>query len=118
MISESRQSMRSKTLFGLDRVRWRSGMAVLAGWLLLLASALRAADASSATTPRFEVSIKPGLIDSPKAGRLFLILSRNETAEPRLALGKTGPEAPITLARDLKAFDPSNPALVDEKAYI
>jgi S-formylglutathione hydrolase FrmB len=66
---------------------------------------------------RFEVSIKKGLVTESNAGRLFLVFSRSKDPEPRATLGRTGPDAPITLARDLSAFGPGDTAILDARAF-
>ena len=86
--------------------------------LLLLASqALRAADSTTSSPLRFEVTIKTNLVSIPQHGRLFVILARTNNPEPRLTLGRTGLDAPQALGRDLNGFAPGATAVLDESAF-
>jgi hypothetical protein len=87
----------------------------LAGLFLLVAARQTACAAQGL---RFEITMKQGLPVAPKAGRLFVILSRNNQTEPRLELGNTGPDRPTALARDLARFGPGSNAVVDAGAFI
>ena len=59
-----------------------------------------------------------GLIPEPTNGRLFVILSATNNPDPRLSLGKTGPEAPLVLARDVKQFGPGKTVTMDDNAFM
>lgn len=50
------------------------------------------------------VSLKPGLLATPKDGRLFVILSVTNEPEPRLALGRPGSKGPQAFAMDVRGF--------------
>ena len=65
---------------------------------------------------RFEVTVMNGLADSPRDGRLFVILARAKDPEPRLTLGRTGLDAPQVLACDLKAFATGAVTVADANA--
>ena len=65
---------------------------------------------------QFQVSIDKGLPPA-KEGRLFVILAPRDNPEPRLALGRTGLDAPEALARDVNAFAPGIVAVLDQTAF-
>jgi S-formylglutathione hydrolase FrmB len=50
-------------------------------------------------------------------GRLFVILSRSSSIQPRLTLGRTGMQRPQALARDVAAFSPGQPVTVGAKDF-
>lgn len=92
---------------------------ILALLLCVLSRFSSLADTSPPASCRFEVSIKPGLISQPAVGRLFIILSATNNPDPRFSLGKTGPEAPLVLARDLKGFAPGDATVtIDEHDFV
>jgi hypothetical protein len=72
---------------------------------------------ASASALRFEVSLGPGLLKNPQDGRLFVVLANQDAPEPRLLLGRNGPDAPEALALDVKALSPGNPVVFDEAAF-
>ena len=73
---------------------------------------------SPASPPlHFEITIRNGFITEPVNGRLFVILSQTNNPEPRLALGKTGLNAPVVLARDIHGLAPGATVVLDEKAF-
>jgi S-formylglutathione hydrolase FrmB len=86
---------------------------------LLCLPPLAALPASSPTPApwQFEVTINQRLVTPDKDGRLFLILASTANPEPRLALGRTGLDAPETLARDLTAFAPGAVAVLDQSVF-
>jgi hypothetical protein len=84
-------------------------------WLQPLAAL--AANSPGPAPFRFEVNLNQGLAGSPKDGRLFVILARRDAPEPRLTLGRTGLDAPETLARDVNAFAPGAVAVLDQTAF-
>ena len=65
---------------------------------------------------RFEVRIAPGLIPSPRDGRLFVVLGRNRFPEPRTQIGRTGYDVPPVFAKDLKNFAPGIAGIIDDTA--
>jgi S-formylglutathione hydrolase FrmB len=65
----------------------------------------------------FEVTLGKDLSAPTQEGRLFVILARANAFEPRRALGRTGPDAPQTLARDQKAFPQNSVAVLDQTAF-
>src|SRR5438045_3848814 len=91
---------------------FRSAVAI---WLAS-ASILSAAP-STAPPFRFEVSVKKGLTPESQAGRLFVVLGQTNNPEPRLTLGRTGPDAPPALARDVKRFGSGSTAVLDHTAF-
>jgi len=50
-------------------------------------------------------------------GRIFVILARTNNPEPRLALGRTGLDAPEALARDVEGFAAGAVAVLDNTAF-
>jgi S-formylglutathione hydrolase FrmB len=81
-----------------------------------------ALSALAASTPQpapwgFEVSLGKGLNPPNQNGRLFIILGSTNDPEPRLALGRTGLDAPEALARDVNAFAPGTVAVFDQTAF-
>ncbi len=83
---------------------------------LLFLLAVIMAQTIGATTLRFEVGIQEGLVSTPQTGRLLVILGRTEKPEPRLLLGRTGPDAPIVLAGDVTGFMPGMAGMLDQSA--
>jgi Putative esterase len=79
--------------------------------ILVLASA---ALGSSSSSLKFEVTVGPGLVSSPQAGRLFVVMSRNSQREPRLTIGQTGLDASPVCARDITKYGPGNTGVIDE----
>jgi S-formylglutathione hydrolase FrmB len=75
------------------------------GWLIFLGCLAALASNSSGSPPlNFEVAIRKGLTPEPEDGRLFIIISRTNSPEPRFTLTKTGPDAPLVIARDINGF--------------
>ena len=66
-----------------------------------------------ATSPRFEVTIAPGLLAKPEDGRLFVILDRDANGEPRQKVGQTGMDAVPTFARDVAGFGAGSVGVID-----
>jgi len=94
----------------------KSALATLLA-LWLCAPAVRAVEASNTSPLRFEIRIAASLAAAPKDGRLFIILGRTSNPEPRFALGRTGPDAPPVLARDVRAFGAGAAVVVDQAAF-
>jgi S-formylglutathione hydrolase FrmB len=65
----------------------------------------------------FEILTKPGLIQGPQDGRLFVILSRTNSPDPRFSLSRAGRDAPFSLARDIKGLAPASIAVLDQTAF-
>lgn len=49
---------------------------------------------------RFEVTAAAGLLDAPRDGRVFVVIARSATPEPRRLIGQTGMNGPLIVARD------------------
>jgi len=90
---------------------------LLIGLLAIAPLAALAAGSPGSPVWRFEVTTKQGLAASPEDGRLFVILARTNTPEPRLTLDRTGLNAPQVLARDLNGFGTGVAAVVDASAF-
>lgn len=84
----------------------------LAGLCILHAFAIHAADVSPL---RFEINVPKG--GSPPDGRMFVVLSRTNNPEPRFQLGRSGVNAPQTLARDFKQLAPGATVTLDQGAF-
>jgi S-formylglutathione hydrolase FrmB len=76
-----------------------------------------AANSPDAPSFQFEVTIGKAITSPAKDGRLFVVLARTNNPEPRLALGRTGLDAPEVLARDLSAFGPGAVEVLDQSAF-
>jgi hypothetical protein len=63
---------------------------------------------------RFEVTLAPGLTQSPQSGRLLVVLSAKSQPEPRLTIGHTGLDASPAFGRDIKNFAPGGQESLDE----
>jgi Putative esterase len=61
----------------------------------------------------FEVTLKENLVATPQTGRLMVALARQGEREPRLAIGGTGPDAPVVLGRDADDFVPGKALVLD-----
>ena len=90
-------------------------------WLLVAVTMtfalIQPAARSSAPTPlRFEVTVAQGLITGSQNGRLFVVVNRENSSEPRLLVGETGLDAPPMFARDVNNFAPGTAAVIDDKA--
>src|SRR5262249_35274291 len=75
------------------------------------------ADANS-TSLRFEVTVAPGLVATPRSGRLLVVLSRQARPEPRLSIGRTGVEAPPVVGKDWDNLVSGASMTVDQSAVI
>lgn len=73
---------------------------------------------SQSTSLGFEVTVAPKLSGATQRGRLFVVLSRSATPEPRTTVGDTGMDAPVVLARDVEGFAPGASARLDAGAAI
>lgn len=89
---------------------------ILIPQIVLFLCAALLAQTAQATSLRFEVGIADKLVSAPQTGRLFVILGRDENPEPRLLLGRTGPDAPVVLAGDMTAFTPGMSGMLDQSA--
>ncbi|MGH7712184.1 MAG: alpha/beta hydrolase-fold protein, partial [Gemmatimonadaceae bacterium] len=82
--------------------------------LLRLAVAITAATlVAGAQAPRIEVTCPSAVHPGPLTGRLILVVSKNETPEPRLTIG---PNGPAMFGVDLEQLAPDRPVLVDDAA--
>ena len=81
--------------------------------VLLVACAMPAAYAGL----QFQVSLPASLATNKLDGRLLVILSREDHAEPRLELEETGPEGPYVFGRDASQLSWKRPAVVNDSAH-
>jgi len=89
--------------------------------VLLVSAALARAAAGAATRRaalRFEVMVSRGLLPAPQDGRLFVMLNRRGSYEPRFSAGETGLHSPPVLARDVAGFRTGDVAVLDQQAAI
>ena len=84
---------------------------------LLLSCSLNCAEPAESSQLAFEVRFAPSVGSVPASGRLFVILSRAGSPEPRTAVGRAGRGAPQTFARDLTDVRPVMAAMIDESAF-
>src|SRR3569832_2760226 len=56
------------------------------------------------SAPKFEVTVGDVAQPEVASGRLFLVFSKTYTPEPRLLLGRTGPNCPQAFAKDAVRF--------------
>ncbi|MDB6111930.1 MAG: esterase, partial [Pedosphaera sp.] len=99
----------------LAHARLRHCFSLLAALLLALA-ATGIARADDAASLRFEITLSPGLVTAPQTGRLLVVLGRQEKPEPRSTVGRTEPDAPFVLGRDVKDFASGKTVTVDATA--
>jgi hypothetical protein len=61
---------------------------------------------------RFEISIPASVSDQPQTGRVFVMISRRDTPEPRLQVGSWGQTTPF-FGADVERLNPGAPAIID-----
>ena len=61
---------------------------------------------------RFEISFPASVRAQPVTGRVFVLVSRNKSPEPRLQVGHLG-NTPLLFAVDVERWKPGKPALID-----
>jgi hypothetical protein len=81
--------------------------------LLLLSSVPVRTD--QAAPLRFEITVAQGLSPDAPNGRLFILLGRRQSPEPRMSAGDTGLDANPIFARDVNGFAPGA-AVIDDRA--
>ena len=85
-------------------------------FVLVLMLSHSSVDASRNSSIKFEITIEGGLISSPKSGRLFVVMSPRDQAEPRLSIGRPDAGAIPMLARDVANFGHDKTETIDESA--
>lgn len=70
------------------------------------------------TRLRFEVRATPGLLNSPVAGRLLVVLGKTNSPEPRQGIGETGLRAAPLLGRDVAGFGSRSRAVLDQSSAL
>ena len=85
--------------------------------LFVLLPLMAPAKAPASSPLHFGITIKRSLLTEPINGRLFVILGRTNNPEPRLTLGKTGPDAPLVLARDIRGWAAGAAVVLDERSF-
>ena len=84
--------------------------------LILVASPVLADPPSTKGALKFEVRFSRDA--APRNGRVFVILGRTESPEPRFTLGRTGLDGPPSLAKDVEAFGKGSVAVLDASSAI
>src|SRR5262245_14462111 len=67
---------------------------------------------------RFEVTVAKVLVDSPKGGRLFVMIAKPNDNNPRRHIGETSKNTPPYLGVDVKALTDASKVFVGQKAAI
>ncbi len=83
---------------------------------LALLAALVVAGCSDSTGPRFSVILDPERANEPLDGRLVLMLSRDDSAEPRFQI-VDGPDTQLAFGVDVEAWAPGEPVSVEADAF-
>src|SRR3977135_898664 len=109
--SGCRLRIRSRVAGRRQRAPMKRITAYLSALILLLAFAAPGAQPSSL---RFEVTIAPGLVSSPRRGRLFVVRGRASQPEPRLTIGQTGLDASPVFARDIGKYGETITGTIDD----
>ena len=84
--------------------------------LLLIAAVGLAAPAVSFAQPKFALSFPEELSKTPLDGRLLLLISTNDEAEPRLQIGD-GPRTGLVFGIDVEGLAPGEEAIIDDSAF-
>ena len=83
---------------------------------LALLAALVVAGCSDSAGPRFSVRVDPDRANEPLDGRLVLMLSRDDSAEPRFQI-VDGPDTQLAFGVDVEAWAPGDPVSVQADAF-
>src|SRR5437868_65796 len=86
-----------------------SSVALLRVLIISAMAAFTCTAADSASGLRFEVFPPAAIPPAATNGRLFVILARGNSIQPRFAVGRTGREAPEALARDVASLSTGSP---------
>lgn len=84
--------------------------------LTIVTLLLAAAAFSQTTSLKFEIGVKPGLVQRAQDGRLFLFINKKGDQEPRFADGDVSYDAPPMLARDVKNFGNGSTSVIDNSS--
>jgi hypothetical protein len=84
--------------------------------LLLIAAVWLAAPAVSFAQPKFALSFPEELSKTSLDGRLLLLISTNDEAEPRLQIGD-GPRTGLVFGIDVEGLAPGEEAIIDASAF-
>lgn len=86
-------------------------------WLGILAAfAIIGCHSGGGQGPVFEITLSQELIDQAQDGRLILMLSTDESAEPRFQISD-GPSSQLAFGIDVEAWEPGTPVIVDAEAF-
>ena len=61
---------------------------------------------------KFELSLSPIVSNTPLTGRMFLIITRSESPEPRLQVARYGPQI---LGVDVEQLTPGKAVVIDDR---
>src|SRR4030042_2335482 len=87
----------------------RGGLGALAAFVLIAAS--NTGGGNAAPGLRFAVSFPSALSPETLDGRLLLLLSTDDSREPRFQISD-GPSTQLVFGVDVEAFAPGNPAFI------
>src|SRR5688572_31945397 len=76
----------------------------------LCLAGLSPAAAQQPSRPRFEITVPPSVHSQPITGRVFVMIARADSIEPRLQIGRTG--SPF-FGRDIERLSPGSAAVID-----
>ena len=96
------------------RTFYRFGSSLL--FASIAAGAALFAEQPVSTSLRFEVTAARVLGLKAGDGRLFVVLGKAETPEPRTAIGRAGLDVAPLFATDVRGFDGTKAAVIDQKA--
>ena len=103
----------SHTKTSTHRGHLREALAGATGLLMAMGAAFpsRAQPQSASGSLRFELSVPAAAHAEPVTGRIFVIVTRRDTPEPRLQVGGWNDPAPL-FGMDVSALEPGTPAVI------
>lgn len=90
----------------------KRGVLVVAGVVLFVSLLATYSGHATAANARFEISYPAALDNGPITGRLFVMISKSDRAEPRLQAGSYNGSVPF-FGLDVSALKPSDNAVID-----
>src|SRR5947207_2622016 len=79
-------------------------------WLSVFAP-YSAAQSQANSEPKFEISFPAAVSSKPVTGRVFVIVTRKDTPEPRLQVGDWNSHVPV-FGADIEQLQPGQPAVI------
>ena len=86
------------------------------GLWILVALAIHACNPGGGQGPVFEITLSQELIDQAQDGRLVLMLSTDDSAEPRFQISD-GPSSQLAFGIDVEGWEPGTPVTVNAEAF-